>query len=636
MAETQGSSGGAEQQEQEQEQQRGHGPFAAQATKEALTSLKRFEDSSTYYRARAAADDDDDVVVETTSSSSSFVTQFQWDQIDIQSVLGEGAFSVVLKVSIHSDHFKQQPQQQVQRIQETPQNSVNRDSLTLATTSTCRTTTTSNTTTTPTVFALKCLKAKSIPTPESLVVAATDLAIEAELLARLKQENIITLRGMSMGAPSESYGGGGRDGGGGLGQFLVLDVLQETLLTRLNHWRRYGGMEDDCHRNNHIHVTKKRQRSKQQQPQPSQNVGVWCSLLLASCTATATAIHKAKQDMLNRIDVIVRSIVSAMAYLHDHHQIVLRDLKPENCGYDASTGQWKLFDFGLARPLQHLMNHKADVAGSIHYMAPEIMLGHGTTLASDVYSFGILLWELCTLQLPYESLQHLSRDELADQIAAAEPQCCRPPLSSWNLPSGTVRRLISDCWSADPCNRPTFSTIATRWSGVTSKTLVGGMPVVAGAASPPAAAAGRPPKSILPRLSSLAKRTLSSSSSLPSSSTMTTTTTTTTTTSASTTIKKNGAAAGTTERPVVALCTESPINSSVPQEKLSAWSALVVVSDEDDDGKADISPLIGKPLPDLPPLVHNNRAVALTTTTTTTGSPSSSWSSSSEGVLLQQ
>eukprot|EP00980_Cylindrotheca_fusiformis_P005824 scaffold1223_cov119-Cylindrotheca_fusiformis.AAC.27 len=242
-------------------------------------------------------------------------------------------------------------------------------------------------------FALKCLKAKAIKSEEDLTFNAMDLYTEYYLLTRLNHPNIIGIHGAMNEHLSDSYKSDG--------YFIVLDIMQTTLFDKLAEWR--GG------------------KSKQ---------------------------LRSKSCIVQRIRQAIMPVVEAMEYLHNH-DVVLRDLKPENIGFDES-GKVKLFDFGLARHISVVED--GDVAGSICYMAPEIMLEEGTYLASDVYSFAIILWEICTLQIPL-----IDFDDIEQVQRRVGEGNWRPNTS--RIPSKTLRNLIKSCWNRNHKARPGFGEI---------------------------------------------------------------------------------------------------------------------------------------------------------------------------------
>ena len=125
------------------------------------------------------------------------------------------------------------------------------------------------------------------------------------------------------------------------------------------------------------------------------------------------------------IDVMLQ-ITDGMAHAHDSY-IVHRDLKPQNIMI-KDDGQIKITDFGIAMALNATqLTQTNSVMGSVHYLPPEQASGKGATLQSDIYSIGILMYELLTGKLPFRgdnaveiALKHLKepmpsiRDELPD------------------------------------------------------------------------------------------------------------------------------------------------------------------------------------------------------------------------------
>ena len=143
--------------------------------------------------------------------------------------------------------------------------------------------------------------------------------------------------------------------------------------------------------------------------------------------------------------------------LFESNRIIMDDSqKPDNVGFDA-TAEVKLFDFGLAKHLHRDDKTNNDLynltgnTGSLRYMAPEVALCVHYDHRVDAYSFGILLWQICSLTTPflgYSTKMH------ADRVIR---QGYRPkPDSSW--PS-TWSHLMKQCWSTDIAARPEFDQI---------------------------------------------------------------------------------------------------------------------------------------------------------------------------------
>ncbi|CAI2162740.1 14852_t:CDS:2 [Funneliformis geosporum] len=95
-----------------------------------------------------------------------------------------------------------------------------------------------------------------------------------------------------------------------------------------------------------------------------------------------------------------------------------------------------------------------EIYGIIPYMAPEILQGQQYTKASDVYGFGMIMWELLTGRRPFWNRNH---DEyLIIEICDG----LRPPIVT-NAPEG-YNELMQGCWNANPYNRPTAVDIQSR------------------------------------------------------------------------------------------------------------------------------------------------------------------------------
>ena len=122
---------------------------------------------------------------------------------------------------------------------------------------------------------------------------------------------------------------------------------------------------------------------------------------------------------------LFRRICSAVSYAHQH-LIIHRDIKPANIRVTAD-GEPKLLDFGIAKFLEPQTSDIAEQTMTLlgvmtpEYASPEQVRGEAMTTASDVYSLGVVLYELLTGQKPYR-LTSGRPDELSRAIIEQEPQ----------------------------------------------------------------------------------------------------------------------------------------------------------------------------------------------------------------------
>lgn len=114
----------------------------------------------------------------------------------------------------------------------------------------------------------------------------------------------------------------------------------------------------------------------------------------------------------------------ACAAVHFAHRnlVIHRDLKPSNLLVDAD-GQVKLLDFGVAKLLEHEPDPEVQLTQlgerilTPHYASPEQLRGRGVTTATDIYSLGVILYELIAGRRPFEATDG-SPEELAARVAA--------------------------------------------------------------------------------------------------------------------------------------------------------------------------------------------------------------------------
>ena len=136
----------------------------------------------------------------------------------------------------------------------------------------------------------------------------------------------------------------------------------------------------------------------------------------------------------------------ALGYLQSI-QIVHRDLKPANVVIDRQ-GTAKLLDFGIARVLNDAGLTQVGVrVGTLSYMSPEQVNGERLTFASDMYTFGVLLFELLTFQLPYGAD---AENEFFGAILRTPPRI--ELLQQAQVPAEVIA-LISRCLEKEAKNR---------------------------------------------------------------------------------------------------------------------------------------------------------------------------------------
>ena len=112
-------------------------------------------------------------------------------------------------------------------------------------------------------------------------------------------------------------------------------------------------------------------------------------------------LKKRGKLMLPEVIDIMLQITDGMSVAHDAY-IIHRDIKPQNIMIQEN-GVVKITDFGIAMAMNATqLTQTNSVMGSVHYLPPEQANGKGSTLQSDIYSMGILMYELLTGKLPYK------------------------------------------------------------------------------------------------------------------------------------------------------------------------------------------------------------------------------------------
>ena len=134
---------------------------------------------------------------------------------------------------------------------------------------------------------------------------------------------------------------------------------------------------------------------------------------------------------------VMLQLTAGMDYVHKHN-IVHRDIKPDNLFY-MSDGTLKISDFGIAAPIGTKAESDA-VQGTIYYVAPEALLGAPVAVSNDIYSMGVVFYELLTGQLPFEgeNLEDVALKALKKKFP--EPSRVLP-----TLPKSIEKIIITAC-----------------------------------------------------------------------------------------------------------------------------------------------------------------------------------------------
>jgi serine/threonine protein kinase len=305
------------------------------------------------------------------------------------------------------------------------------------------------------VYALKCLDGRRFPAEACFFQALDDLACEADVLSQVANHNhnnahvnVITLYGIAAsGSSNDLYGSG---------FFLLMDLISETLKDKLHSWRN--------------------------------------QLYLRGGNRNWATVVTGPVAVQERLTSIALGVARGMQHLH-HHNVVHCNLQPTSIGFVFEQQQQpKIFGFQLAhggggggdgasgKPTFLHRDDPSSLVGSdtvnTRYMAPELILAvmNGTTAtatttpACDVYSFGLILFELLTLQKPY--CCYTSLFQLMASTTTAKTSRRHDPMTTttmtatrhWkpslqHVSSPRLKRLLLECWSVQAKSRPTFHRI---------------------------------------------------------------------------------------------------------------------------------------------------------------------------------
>ncbi|CAA6670222.1 unnamed protein product [Spirodela intermedia] len=160
--------------------------------------------------------------------------------------------------------------------------------------------------------------------------------------------------------------------------------------------------------------------------------------------------------------LIAMDVAFGMEYLHSKN-IVHFDLKSDNLLVNLRDPQrpiCKVGDLGLSKVKRQTLI-SGGVRGTLPWMAPELLNGRSSLVSEkvDVFSFGVVMWELLTGEEPYADLHHgaIIGGIVSDTLRPPVPEPCDP---EW-------RALMETCWSTEPSERPSFTEVAARLRSMT-------------------------------------------------------------------------------------------------------------------------------------------------------------------------
>ena len=174
---------------------------------------------------------------------------------------------------------------------------------------------------------------------------------------------------------------------------------------------------------------------------------------------------------LSEVIDIMLQLTDGLAHAHEAY-IIHRDIKPQNIMIQ-DDGLVKITDFGIAMALNATqLTQTNSVMGSVHYLPPEQANGKGSTIKSDIYSLGILMYELLTGSVPFkgDNAVEIALKHLKERIPSIRRQNPTIPQSVENIvlkataknPKNrydSVRKMNSDlkeCLNEDRVNEPKY------------------------------------------------------------------------------------------------------------------------------------------------------------------------------------
>ena len=141
----------------------------------------------------------------------------------------------------------------------------------------------------------------------------------------------------------------------------------------------------------------------------------------------------------------------AIKHIHDR-KILHRDIKSQNI-FLTKNGQVKLGDFGIAKCLNQAQDKAKTYVGTPYYLSPEIINSQPYGFKSDIWSLGVLLYEMCALKMPFDASN-------LPQLYIKIINCSYQPLN--NMYSNELKELVKEMLNETSVKRPTISEILNK------------------------------------------------------------------------------------------------------------------------------------------------------------------------------
>jgi serine/threonine protein kinase len=269
-------------------------------------------------------------------------------------------------------------------------------------------------------YAVKHLRVSITKDNDRYGKAAVDLALEAQLLKKLDHPNIVKIRAICREG-AEAFKEGKHTS-----FFFVMDLLPDTLDGRIWEWRK----------------SLKKYRSR-------------CNFVWGK----EKYLEKIRNLLIIRLGA-ARDIGAALEHMHSK-RIINRDVKTANVGFNVH-GDIKIYDLGLSRLLPADADkdntYKLSCVGTKSYMAPEIRNKDHYNMSVDVYSFGIVLWELMSLSTPMDSFYKPNKTngpkKTNGEGSSKKYGIWLPLCECWPT---AVQNLIQEATCHEPLRRPRMS-----------------------------------------------------------------------------------------------------------------------------------------------------------------------------------